>query len=160
MKTFTLGLYLPSLLIVMCCIVSCSTDIEAKLSEAEQLANDIEMIDQFLAERKIVPNIDPSGLRYVIFTQGAGPKPTIANNIHIGQSGQLFNGMLILNSAVATNVPVSGLMPGLKIGYQLLNKGTRANFYIPSGLGFGKVEKNGVPPNSNLIYEVELKDVY
>ena len=42
---------------------------------------------------------------------------------------------------------------------RLLSKGERAKMNIPSHMGFGKVGVPGlVPPNSNLIYDVELID--
>lgn len=153
-------LFLSVIILSTCGLQSCSSDPESELSEAEQLAKDIEIIDQFLADRKLSAFKDPSGLRYVIFTQGTGPKPTLSNSINFSQIGTLFDGTTIKNSAVANDAPITALMPGLKIGYQLINEGTKANFYIPSGLGFGKTGGNGVPPNSNLIYEVELKGVY
>jgi len=41
----------------------------------------------------------------------------------------------------------------------LLSKGERAKMNVPSALGFGSVGVPGlVPPNTNLIYDVELVD--
>ena len=50
-------------------------------------------------------------------------------------------------------------MKGLNDGVMLLSKGERAKMNIPAALGFGKAGMPGlVPPNSNLIYDVELID--
>ena len=51
------------------------------------------------------------------------------------------------------------MIKGLNDGVSLLSKGERAKMNIPAHLGFGKVGVPGlVPPNSNLIYDVELID--
>ena len=51
------------------------------------------------------------------------------------------------------------MIKGLNDGVMLLSKGERAKVNIPSQLGFGSVGVPGlVPPNSSLIYDVELID--
>jgi FKBP-type peptidyl-prolyl cis-trans isomerase len=48
---------------------------------------------------------------------------------------------------------------GLNDGVSLLSKGERAKMNIPAHLGFAGVGVPGlVPPNTNLIYDVELLD--
>ena len=50
-----------------------------------------------------------------------------------------------------------GMIPGFIEGLENMHFGDKAVFFIPSDLGFGAQGAGGViPPNANIIFEVEL----
>ena len=52
------------------------------------------------------------------------------------------------------------MIRGWDEGIMLLNEGSKATLYIPSGLGYGtRGSGKVIPPNSPLIFEVELVEI-
>ena len=128
--------------------------------EGRQLAKDVLAIDAFLATKGIVALKDESGLRYVITKAGRGEKPPLTSVVKVSYKGSLLeNGKVFDQSRAPLEYQLRGFIQGWQIGFQLLPKGTTATFYIPSSLGYGL---NGyppdIPPNANLVFEVELVD--
>ena len=48
---------------------------------------------------------------------------------------------------------------GLEEGVGMLKKGGKARFVIPPSLGYGDITAGKIPPNSTLVFDVELLDV-
>jgi len=101
-----------------------------------------------------------SGLQYEVITKGAGgamPKETDTVNVHY--HGTLIDGT-VFDSSVERNEPISfplnGVIPGWTEGLQLMSVGDKYRFFIPSDLAYGDSGAGPIPPNSTLIFEVEL----
>ena len=146
---------------ILLVLVGCSK--EKTVTPGEQLQKDIVAIDKYLSDNSITAQADPSGLRYVISTLGTGSKPTLSSVLTVKYTGKLLSTGAIFdqnNAAAGTNLggaPLSGLIQGWQIGFQLLPKGSKATLYIPSGLGYGPTGSGAtIPPNSNLVFDVEL----
>lgn len=134
---------------------------ESMMKNAEkQLALDTVAIDAYLASKKIVAIKDPSGLRYVITRKGSGTGPSVENSVKVNYKGMLMtNGEIFDQSASPVEFPLSNLIRGWQVGFPLLSRGAKATLYIPSSLGYGAAGSPPViPPDSNLIFEVELVD--
>jgi len=76
----------------------------------------------------------------------------------VNYTGRLLsNGNIFDSSAAPVQFPLTNLILGWQIGFPLMPKGSIATLYIPSGYGYGS---NGagasIPPNANLIFNVEL----
>jgi FKBP-type peptidyl-prolyl cis-trans isomerase len=104
--------------------------------------------------------ITPSGLKYIIINQGTGEKPTATSNVKVHYTGMLLDGK-IFDSSVQRGEPISfGLnqvIKGWTEGVQLMPVGSKYKFLIPSNLAYGERGAGGViPPNSDLIFEIEL----
>jgi len=122
----------------------------------------------------------PTGLKYCITKKAGGKKPSAGANIFIHYAGYLENGSLFdssiqeilkiygkLDAARAAQggyqpIPFQygkkdGLIPGFIEGIEQLSFGDKATIFIPSRLGYGEAGANGViPPNANIIFEIEL----
>src|SRR5687768_11393362 len=102
-----------------------------------------------------------SGLKYQVMKQGTGtvsPKATDTVNVHY--HGTLLNGT-VFDSSVQRGQPISfplnGVIPGWTEGLQLMKVGDKFKFEIPPNLAYGAASPSPkIPPNSTLVFEVEL----
>lgn len=130
-----------------------------------QLDADLAVIDDSLQKWSIIPEIEPNGVRYSIITTGNGPTPTLRSNIAF-----TYKGRLLKNKSVFDQGTTARGLKELIIGWQttmpLISEGSKVILYIPSGLAYGagaQYDTDGnilIPPNSNVIFEVEVLDVF
>ncbi len=103
----------------------------------------------------------PTGLKYQVMKQGTGtvsPKATDTVNVHY--HGTLLNGT-VFDSSVERGQPISfplnRVIPGWTEGLQLMKVGDKFKFEIPPNLAYGERSPSPkIPPNSTLVFEVEL----
>src|SRR5262245_35166219 len=106
----------------------------------------------------------PSGLKYQVLKQGTGtvsPKATDSVNVHY--HGTLLNGT-VFDSSVQRGQPIefplNQVIPGWTEGLQLMKVGDKFKFEIPPNLAYGPNSPTPtIPPNSTLVFEVELLGV-
>ena len=122
----------------------------------------------------------PTGLQYVITKKSGGKKPAKGTNVFIHYAGFLEDGELFdasIESVAKTfgkydenraaqngyqPIPFQagkkdGMIPGFIEGLEKLSFGDKAVIFIPSSLGYGAAGAGGViPPNANIIFEIEL----
>lgn len=150
--------------------------------DAEALKKAITDKIAFFAQQKATATKLPSGLQYAILKKGTGKKPADGTEIYVQYAGYLENGTLFDTSLAeiatafgkfdpqkASRNEYSPLpfvcgskgaaIPGFEEGLSKLNIGDKAILFIPSNLGYGE---NGagdvIPPNANIIFEVEILD--
>jgi len=118
--------------------------------------------EAFLAENKKKEGVValPSGLQYKILTAGTGPKPKATDTVTVHYRGTLLDGTEF-DSSIKRGQPISfllnGVIKGWTEGVQLMPKGSKWQFFIPSELAYGETGMRGaIQPNATLIFEVEL----
>ena len=106
-----------------------------------------------------------SGLRYKIIQKGNGAKAEKGKTVSVHYKGQLIDGT-VFDSSYKRNQPidfplgVGQVIPGWDEGIGLLSVGDKARLVIPSNLAYGSRGAGGViPPDANLIFDVELMGV-
>jgi FKBP-type peptidyl-prolyl cis-trans isomerase len=102
----------------------------------------------------------PSGLQYQILKRGNGRIPAVNDKVSVQYEGTLVNGK-IFDSSYDSGRPaefvVSDLIKGWSEALSLMPEGSRWRLYIPAELAYGSGTASGtVPPNSDLIFEMEL----
>ncbi len=103
-----------------------------------------------------------SGLRYKIIEGGNGESPKAGQQVTVHYKGQLTDGTVFdssykRNDPISFTIGVGQVIPGWDEGIGLLKVGDKARLVIPSELGYGNRGAGGViPPNANLIFDVEL----
>lgn len=104
-----------------------------------------------------------SGLKYLIIKEGDGKKPTSESNVTVQYEGKLIDGTIFDSSysrGEPATFPLNRVIPGWTEGLQLMKENGKAIFYIPSDIGYGPQGAPPViPPNSDLIFTVELLSV-
>lgn len=165
MKKLFFGLCLSALLAIEGCKKSdekpCTQQISAETIngvDQTQLQKDITIIDNYLATNSITATKHSSGLRYVISTQGDDSRPCLENNVSVKYSGQFFNGTVFDSSVAPISFQLNKLILGWQIGFTDFGKGTKATLYVPSGFGYGVKGATSIPPNTNLVFYIELLD--
>ena len=117
--------------------------------------------EEFLAENAKRPGIVtlPSGLQYEILSAGTGRKPSATDRVQCHYHGTLIDGT-VFDSSVQRGEPavfgVNQVIPGWVEALQLMPEGSRWKLYIPSKLAYGERQAGSIPPNSALVFEVEL----
>lgn len=108
--------------------------------------------------------VTSSGLQYKVLGEGDGPRPTARDIVLVHYEGRLTDGTVFDSSYQRRQpaaFPLRGLIPGWTEGIQLMPTGSKYRFWIPPELGYG-AEGAGdgiIPPNSLLIFDVELLEI-
>jgi cyclophilin family peptidyl-prolyl cis-trans isomerase len=127
----------------------------------------------------------PSGLKYVITETKNGETPRTGERIKVSCAGYFPNGKLfytnyrkvaedylMYNESIDNDVrkgyepfesvygPEAQLIPGFREGLLQLKVGDKALLFIPAHLGYG-AQGSGrvVPPNADLVFEIELVEI-
>lgn len=141
-------------------------------SELVRKASEVQLKRIEEEERKISDEIDkrwpgavktPSGLRYVIIKEGQGKaSPKMGQTVTAHYNGTLMNGKMF-DSSIVRNEPirfkVGQMIEGWNEALLTMHKGEKRQLIIPPELGYGVQGYPGViPPNSYLIFDIELLD--
>lgn len=120
--------------------------------------------DAFLAANKSKEGVTvlPSGLQYKVITTGAGKKPKTSDAVRTHYRGTLINGTEF-DSSYKRGEPVSfqvnQVIAGWTEALQLMPIGSKWQLFIPSNLAYGERGQDPIPPNSTLIFDIELLGV-
>ncbi len=100
-----------------------------------------------------------SGLQYEIVVKGTGPMPADTSEVEVHYEGSLIDGTIFDSSyerGESISFPLNRVIPGWTEGVQLMPVGSTYMLYIPSELGYGSQGTGPIPPNSVLIFKIEL----
>jgi FKBP-type peptidyl-prolyl cis-trans isomerase FklB len=101
-----------------------------------------------------------SGLQYKVIKSGMGESPRPTDTVKVHYHGTLIDGT-VFDSSVQRGQPISfpvnGVIPGWVEALQLMKVGDKWQLFIPARLAYGDRSPGpAIPPNSALIFEVEL----
>ena len=104
----------------------------------------------------------PSGLQYKVLAEGSGKTPKAADNVTVNYKGTFINGAEF-DSSYKRGTPltfqVDKVVKGWTEALQLMKEGSKWQLFIPPELGYGERGTGNIPPNSILVFEVELISV-
>lgn len=121
---------------------------------------------QFLAEnaKKDGVQTTDSGLQYKIIAAGnGGVKPGPQDTVLVRYKGTLLDGTVfdeVPADADAIRLTLDRVIPGWQEGLQLIGEGGKAQLFIPAELAYGERGASTIEPNSTLIFDVEIVEVY
>ncbi len=128
----------------------------------ERFEQDQQAIVDYLNENNLQADEHESGLYYNIVEPGTSAKPSPSSGVKVYYQGRLLDGTVfdeVTNSGAPATFLLNQLIPGWQIGIPLIGKGGKITLYLPSALGYGtRGSGEDVPPNSILIFDIELVD--
>ncbi len=153
---------------------------ERKKKRALKSEEIVKKMAAFIANKKGKAKVFPSGLKMYITQRGAGKRPVTGEVIEMDFAGYYETGRLfhtsVLKVAEQFNmydeqmdqkngyhpmqmiyIREAGLIHGLKEGMLNLNFGDKAMLFIPSHLAYGAEGNSLIPPNTDVVYEIEIK---
>jgi len=106
-----------------------------------------------------------SGLQYLVVAKGKdakAAKPKATDTVKANYTGKLVDGTVFDSSEQhggPATFPLNQVIPGWTEGVQLMAVGDKFRFFVPADLGYGASEAGPIPPNSTLIFDVELVSI-
>lgn len=151
---------------------------EKQMKIAARKAEEEKIFAEYARKNNLKTLKTASGLQYAIIKQGSGRKPNQGEYVNVNYTGSLPNGKVFDSSieSVAkanqmfdegrTYEPISFMLGKGKVikgwdeGLTYLPMGSKAILLIPSYLAYGeRGAGEDIPPNSPLIFEVELVSI-
>jgi FKBP-type peptidyl-prolyl cis-trans isomerase len=134
-------------------------DNDTAIDSQVQMLEDITLIDNHLAANNIDAIKDKSGIRFKIDKLGTkGFPPRTDQTIKVNYVGKFLAGNTFDAGGIATE-SLSKLITGWQLGLTLWPVGTKGTLYVPSPYGYGAQQYSSIPPNSVLMFEIELMEV-
>ena len=106
----------------------------------------------------------PSGLKYVVVQEGSGDQtPAKGATVTAHYTGKLLNGTKF-DSSYDRNEPIKfpvgngKVIKGWDEAFLSMKKGEKRILIIPPELGYGTSGRGPIPPNSVMVFDVELVD--
>ena len=131
-----------------------------KAASAENAKNGQAFLDA--NKKKEGVKVTASDLQYKVITKGDGAKPKATDKVKVHYRGTLIDGKEF-DSSYKRNQPaefvLNQVIKGWTEGLQLMNVGSKYEFYIPSGLAYGPNGPPSIGPDQTLIFTVELFDI-
>jgi FKBP-type peptidyl-prolyl cis-trans isomerase FklB len=104
----------------------------------------------------------PDGLQYRVITEGTGKTPTKTDLVKVNYKGTLASGVEFDNSykrGQPAEFGVGQVIKGWTEALEMMKEGSKWELYIPPDLAYGENGRPSIPPNSALIFEVELIEI-
>lgn len=106
--------------------------------------------------------VTPSGLQYEVVTEGTGKTPTDTDMVEVHYTGTLVDGTEFDSShkrGQPATFGVKQVIPGWTEALKLMKEGGKMRVVLPAEIAYGKRGTPGIPPDSTLIFDMELLKV-
>ena len=103
----------------------------------------------------------PSGVQYKVVTSGPadGTSPKKSDEVKVHYEGKLLSGEIFDSSfqrGAPATFPLGGLIPAWVEALQQMKPGDEWLLYVPPEQGYGAQGAGPIPPNSVLIFRIQL----
>ena len=138
-----------------------------RVKQQAEASKALEKAENFLKDNKNKNKdiqVTKSGLQYRVVKKGSGKSPdSSSDQVRVHYEGKLLDGT-IFDSSYKKGEPfvtrLNRVIKGWTEGIQLMNEGSEYEFFIHPRLAYGARRNNDIPPNSVLIFKVELQKVF
>lgn len=137
--------------------------------ETNQAAIDDAILQKFIADNDLDAQPVTEGLYAVIDEPGSGQNPTINSTVRVAYTGKFLTlneqnkmvegGTFDSSSEAGISFPLSGVIRGWQLGIPQYKTGGTGKLLIPSHLAYGPNGNSSIPPNTVLIFDVDLKQI-
>jgi FKBP-type peptidyl-prolyl cis-trans isomerase FklB len=120
--------------------------------------------DKFLKEnaKKEGVKTTASGLQYKVIKEGTGKTPKATDTVKVNYAGKFLDGKEFDSSykrGEPAEFKADQVIKGWTEALTMMKEGSKYELYIPAKLAYGEEGRGPIPPNSMLIFEVELLNV-
>ena len=127
----------------------------------EEMDRNLEEAKAFLAKNAKEEGVKtlPSGLQYRVLREGSGRSPKATDTVAVRYRGTLRDGTEFESTKPGdepATFRVDGVIPGWTEALQLMKEGARWQLFVPPELGYRRRGLPNIPPNSALVFEIEL----
>lgn len=144
------------LMVVVLIISGCNKDDDAE----KQAELDEQAILDYLAANNLNAERHESGLYYLITDEGEGENPTTFSTVEVFYKGYFTDGSIFdQTSSAPVSFSLQGLITGWQIGIPLVKEGGSITLFLPSALGYGETGSGSVPPNTVIIFDIDLVSI-
>jgi FKBP-type peptidyl-prolyl cis-trans isomerase FkpA len=136
---------------------SCSKDV------TDYSATDKKIIEDYLVSHNLTAQSTSSGLYYIIDRPGGTNHPNINSTVRASYKGYFTDDSVFdesYSSGKPINFTLNAVIKGWQEGLQLIGVNGKIKLLIPSALAYGATGKGSVPPNTVIIFDVELVEFY
>ncbi|MBH48074.1 MAG: peptidylprolyl isomerase [Halobacteriovorax sp.] len=119
-----------------------------------------EFLEKFVKEEDAKKT--ESGLAYKILKAGEGASPKPDDVVKVHYTGTLIDGTVFDSSRESgkeLEIPLNRVIKGWTEGLQMIAPGGQIKLVIPAELGYGSAGAGTIPPESTLVFDVELIEV-
>lgn len=132
----------------------------AKKSVEKQAAEDDAIIKQYIADNSLIATPTGTGLYYVVDVIGTGAACSSQSTVRVAYAGYFTSGEIFdESSATGIEFGLQQVIKGWTEGIPYYKEGGSGKLLVPSALAYGKNGTSGIPPNSVLIFNIELIEV-
>ncbi|MCY4398351.1 MAG: FKBP-type peptidyl-prolyl cis-trans isomerase [Gemmatimonadetes bacterium] len=100
-----------------------------------------------------------SGLYYQDIETGEGEPATGGNAVEVAYTGWLSDGTQFDSGSFTFSLGAGDVVPGFDEGVQGMRVGGVRRIIIPPALGYGSQGRGAIPPNSILVFRIELLSI-
>ena len=115
-------------------------------------------VDEYIADNELNTVELSNGIHIVIHEEGNDVKPTLESTVTVNYVGKLTN-ELVFDQGENTDLDMMNLIQGWQIGLQEIGEGGSCTLVIPSTAAYGSNSAGIIPPNSPLVFEIDLLKV-
>ncbi len=126
-----------------------------KIAEENRLKSESFLADN--SKREGVVTLE-SGLQYEVMEAGSGPSPLPTDTVSVNYRGTFIDGKEF-QSNEGVEFIVNQLIPGWVEALPLMKVGSKWKLFIPADLAYGSGGSRDIPPNSALIFEMDLLEI-
>lgn len=132
----------------------------AKKKAEEQAKKDDDIIKQYIVDHNLTAVATGTGLYYVIENQGTGGTCNSFSTVKVSYKGYFTDGTVFDQSdAAGISFGLQQVIKGWTEGIPYFKEGGNGILLVPSALGYGSGNNNGIPGNSVLIFDVKLLQI-
>lgn len=132
-------------------------DLYKNADSASQLAIENTAIINAINKGELDTTGTLNGIYYKIINEGNGRQVKLSDSILVHYKGSLMNGQVFYQSKEKAELfHLKRLIKGWQIGMPLCRQGGNIKLIIPSYLAYSIRNRGKIPPNSTLIFEIEV----
>jgi FKBP-type peptidyl-prolyl cis-trans isomerase FkpA len=118
-----------------------------------------EEIEKYISDNNLDASSTGSGLYYVIDIEGTGTRPDANSDVEVKYKGYFTSNEVFDENKDGIEFNLQNVIAGWTEGIPLFKEGGKGMLLIPSSLAYGPSGRGSIPPNSVLIFDIELINV-